>query len=159
VITPSTLRQLAHRRGQLIYLGLSPDVRLCSRGRVNADGQTWESAGFTVDAEFGQHGMEAITILLDDIDYAWAWRMREFRPGVVCQWSLMYAAGNEWVCEQLFSGVIEAPRTTPRNQVQIKARVATGDTAWAPRVPFESPHSLPRGSEILINGTTYRVDG
>lgn len=160
MISLSTLRQLVHRKGQLLYLGLSPDVRLCSRGRVDVQGQSWVSAGFTVEPEIGQHGIEAITIVLSDTDFAWAWRMRApLRSGIACEWSVIEAAGDEWECQQLFSGVIDARRNTARHEVQITARVATGDTAWAPRVPFESPYSLPRGSEILLNGTTYTVDG
>lgn len=159
MIAPASRRQLAAAKGHLLYLGLSPEARLCSRGRVEANGQLWEPAGFTTESESGPHGIAAITIVLDDIDFHWSWRLREeFRPGLSCEWWEIHGGAGRWECEPLFSGVIDAAHIKTRNQVQLVARVVTGDTAWAPRVPFESPYSLARGSEIVINGTTYRVE-
>ena len=159
MISTQTLRQLAHRKGQLIYLGLSPDVRLCSRGHVDALGQSWTPAGLTVEPQVGPHGVQSITISLDDTDYTWSARLRrEFVAGIACQWYLIYSGPAGWEWQQFFSGTIDAVKIPARGDVKLIARVATGDTAVVPRVPFYSPHSLARGSERVINGTTYRVE-
>ncbi|MEZ5571163.1 MAG: hypothetical protein R3E64_03990 [Halioglobus sp.] len=160
MISAATLRQIAHTHGQLLYMALSPEVRLCSYGALNVLGDVWGHGDFGVAAiEVGQQGVEAITITLGDLDHAWAQRMRaEFVPGIVCEWHLLYRGRTEWETDLVFSGALERPRITGKGEVQIDAQVASADTAVVPRIPHESPWSLARGTQIVLNGTTYTVE-
>jgi hypothetical protein len=156
----ATLRQLAHATGQLLYIDFAPQVRLCSYGAVHVLGQDWSPGDFEVDTlQVDQQGVASIAITLGDVDYAWARRLRaEFVPGIACEWHLLYRGNTGWETEQVFSGLLERPRISAKGTVQIDAQIASGHTAVCPRVPFESPYSLARGSELVINGTTYRVE-
>lgn len=160
MISIETLRQLAQKTGNLVYFGWGGGLRLCSRETLVVLGKVWEEAGFSVvPQEVGQQGVESIRIQIIDVDFSWARRLRQdFGPGIACQWHLVYRAGDQWESALQFSGELEAARIGRDGMVEIVASVAAGHTAWSPRVPFESPHSLPRGSEIVINGTTYRVE-
>lgn len=161
MIGHNTLRQLAHSTGSLLYLGFSHEVRLCSHSALHVLGQDWAHGDFSVGSvQVGQQGVSAITVTLGDMDFAWAWRLRtEFAPGILCQWHLLYRGAAGWETELSFSGALERPRIGKNGSVQIDAKVDSGATAVAPRIPHESRWSLPRGAEIVINGTTYQVDG
>ena len=159
----ATLRQLAHATGHLLYMGFSPEVRLCSYGALQIDGEEWLQGDFAVaQVSVGQLGIESITITLGDVEHAWAQRIRAaFAPGmpqIECHWSLLYRGRHGWETDLRFAGGLDKPTIGNNGSVQIIARVATDHIGVAPRVPFESPYSLPRGSEVVVNGTTYRVE-
>ena len=159
MISQKTLRRLDHSTGYLLWLDMDPPVRLCSYGEVTAAGQQWRAGAFVVDGlEEGEHGVEGITITLDDIDYLCARRLRQqWRPAIACEWSLLEKGDDGWETELLFSGQLEAPTLNGTGSVTIRAALNGPDTSFCPRVPFESSHSLARGFEIVINGTTYRM--
>jgi hypothetical protein len=159
MIRAATLQQLAHRQGDLVYMGLTPEVRLCTVGTLQLLGADWAAADVEVVAQqVSQQGVESISISLGDMDHYWANRLRsEFAPGIACQWHRVYFGSNGWETDLVFSGQLERPRSTGKGTMLIEAQVASGATAVVPRIPHESPWSLPRGSEVVLNGTTYTV--
>lgn len=159
-ISRETLDQLAHRSGHLFLIGLDPVARLSTRGDIDVLGARWESGDVTLGSfEEDEHGINALSLSLADPDLTWAKRFKaEFAVGMACAWYLLEygAEGIETSLE--FQGELERYRITENFHVELDARIATGRTEVTPRVPFESPYSLARGEERVINGTTYRVE-
>ena len=159
-ISRDTLEQLSHRNGHLLRIGLDPVERFCSRGTLDALGATWMAADFTLGGfEEDEHGINALSISLTDPDLKWAKRFkREFAVGLECAWYLLELGAQGVETSLEFQGELEGYRITQSFSVELDARVATGRTEQTPRVPHESPYSLARGEERVINGATYRVE-
>lgn len=160
MISQDTLRRLNHSTGDLLSIAFDPALKLSSYGHIAVLGDGWLPGDFEVSGlQEGEHGIESIQITLGDPDFSLAWRVREeWRPGIDCEWHLLYFGSTGWETDLLFSGQLEKPRIGNRGTVDFEARVASADTAWVPRVPFESSHSLARGAEVVLNGTTYRIE-
>ena len=158
-ISTATLQRVAHSVGELLYIGLDPVVRLCTRGQMDVLGETWLYGDFEVTHETkGLHGLTEISLTLEDPALTWSNRfMTEFKPGIPCEFYLMYRGGNGWETDKRFSGFLNEPRLRGP-QVELRARLSGGNVARVPRVRHESPYSLARGAERVINGTTYRIE-
>lgn len=158
MISLATLQQLSHSTGHLVMMNFSPEIRLCSYGNVTAGGHEWQPGDVTPSPlDVDETGVSAITLTLAE-DHWGLFFQEQFEPNIACEWHLLYRGSRGWETEQIFDGFLDQPRILRDGSVRVEAAVVAGDTAVAPRIPFESPYSLARGSELVINGTTYVVE-
>jgi len=158
VISESTLNQRATRPAQLLLLGAPFSLRLCNRATVTVDGYTWAKHPLSASVSHSITGHATLQLTLGNLGYAHSATLRALEREVdVTLWSL-YAADGTYETQERFSGtcISMTERYSNRGAELVAQAIPVGQRfRYSPRVRFDHPQFIGRGSKIIIGALTY----